>query len=151
MRQRHRVVLSLEDRDFLIDLMAAGQHAARTLTRARILLKADESDFGEAWSDEHIAEALEVGTATVERLRARFQDDGLEAIYPRRPKRTYARKLDGAAEAHLIALACSEPPEERARWSLRLLADRMVELGHVDAISHECVRQVLKKTPSSPG
>lgn len=151
MRERHRVVLCLDERAFLIDLVAAGEHAARTLTRARILLKADESDCGQAWSDEAIAEALDVGQATVQRMRRRYSERGIEAIYHRRPRRSYQRKLDGAAEAHLVAMACSEPPQERARWSLRLLADRMVELGHVDSLSHECVRQTLKKTRSSLG
>lgn len=151
MPERHRVVLSPQQRDALIDLIAAGDHAARALTRARILLKADESDYGPAWNDEAIAEALDVGPATVQRMRQRFQERGLEAIYHRRPRRTYERKLDGQAEAHLIALACSEPPEDRTRWTLRLLAEQMVGLGHVDALSHEPVRQALKKTRSSPG
>lgn len=151
MPERHRVVLSSQERDLLIDLIAAGDSSSRTLTRARILLKADESDYGPAWNDEATAEALDVGTATVQRMRQRFQERGLEAIYHRRPRRTYERKLDGQAEAHLIALACSEPPEDRARWTLRLLAVQMVELGHVDSLSHEAVRQTLKKTRSSHG
>ena len=152
MAQKHRVVLTDEQRDFLSDLICAGEASARKITRARILLKADEGPFGEAWSDGFIAEALDVGTATVERIRKRFaEEDLLAAINRRKPQREYECKVDGEVEAHLARLACSTPPEGQAQWGLRLLAQEMVELGYIESISHETVRQTLKKTRSNPG
>lgn len=151
-RKKYHVTLTEEERTELERLINAGKAAARTLTHARILLKADEGAHGPAWTDEAIATALDVGTATIERVRRRFVEEGLDAALQRRPpQREYPRLVDGACEAHLIALACSAPPEGRERWTLRLLADRMVELGYVPDISHETVRQVLKKTNSSRG
>lgn len=124
-----------------------GKAAARKLMHARVLLKADAGVQGPAWGDDAIAQGLEVGRATVERVRRQFVEEGLEAALERRkPRRHYGRKLDGEGEAHLIALACGQPPEGRSRWTLRLLADRMVALEHVDELSYETVRQVLKKT-----
>ena len=152
MAEKHHVVLTAEERDFLIDLVCAGEASARKITRARILLKADESLFGEAWSDDFIAEALDVGTATVERIRKRFaEEDLLAAINRRKPQRDYQRKVDGEVEAHLSRLVCSTPPAGQAQWGLRLLAEEMVELGYIESISHETVRQTLKKTRSNPG
>jgi transposase len=114
---------------------------------ARILLKANVAPGGPGWNDVAIAEGLDVGRATVERVRKQFVEDGFEAaLERRRPRRQYLRKLDGDGEAHLIALACSKAPEGRSRWTLRLLADRMVALEQVDHLSYETVRQVLKKT-----
>jgi transposase len=145
--KRYRVTLTPEERTELTALVQKGKAAARTLTHARILLKADQSEGGPAWTDETIVAALEVSLSTVSRVRQAFVEAGLEAALQRRsPKKPRARKLDGVAEAHLIALACSEAPEGHARWTLRLLADRMVQLAYVDAVSHETVRQVLKKT-----
>jgi len=133
-------------------LVSSGKGAARKLTHARILLKADASAGGPDWTDAAISEGVEVGTATVERVRQRFVEDGLEAaLVPSKPDRIYERKLDGDGEAHLIALACSESPEGRSRWTLELLADRMVALGHVESLSYQTVRRVLKKTRSSLG
>ena len=115
-------------------------------THARILLKADEGESGPRLSDEAIAEALDVNRSTVERVRIRCVEEGFEAaLRPRPSRQLHPRKLDGAQEAHLVALACSPAPKGRARWSLRLLADKVVELEIVDAISYETVRQVLKK------
>ena len=152
MAQKHRVVLTADQRDFLIDLVCAGEASARKITRARILLKADDGSFGEAWSDGFIAEALDVGTATVERLRRRFAEEGLTAaINRRKPQRDYERKVDGRLEAQLTRLACSTPPAGHAQWGLRLLAEQLVELGYIESISHETVRQTLKKTRSNPG
>src|SRR5690349_14125085 len=132
----------------------AAKADVRKIKHAQILLKADEADGGPAWPDERIAEAFEAGTTTVERVRRRFVEEGLaSALSPYRGgKRIYERKLDGAQEAHLIALACSAPPEGRARWTLRLLAQRMVELAYVDTLSYETVRQTLKKErpPAAP-
>ncbi len=128
--------------------------STRKIKHAQILLKADEADDGPAWSDARIAEAFKAGTATVERVRQRFVEEGLAAaLSPSRGgKRMYERKLDGAQEARLIALACSAPPDGQARWTLRLLAQPMVELAYVDTLSHETVRQTLKKErpPAAP-
>jgi transposase len=148
--KKDRVTLAADERGQLRALLARGKAAVRKLKHAQILLKADEADDGPGWDDERIAEALEVGTATVERVRRRFVEEGLaSALSPYRGgKRIYTRKLDGEQEAHLIALACSTPPETHGRWTLRLLAQRMVELRYVDAVSYETVRQTLKKTRS---
>jgi transposase len=127
-------------------LISSGTERARKMTRARILLKADER-----WKGKDICRALDVGIATVERVRKRFVLEGLTAaLNRRRPNRVYSRKLDGEQEARLIALTCSSPPEGHARWSLRLLADRVVQLKIVDSVSHETVRQVLKDNELKP-
>lgn len=148
-KKKYIVKLTPEERDQLEKMLSSGTERARKLTRARILLKADQG-----WTDEAISEALDVGRATVERLRRRFVEEGLEAALSRRPTtREYERLLDGQAEAHLIALACSAPPEGHTRWTLRMLAEKLVALEQVDieSVSHETVRQVLKKTNSSRG
>jgi hypothetical protein len=125
---------------------------ARTLTHARILLKADHGDGGPGWSDAAIAGALDVNASTVLRVRRQFVTDGLAAaLHRKRPDRVYAHRFDGEAEARLIAITCSTPPDGQARWSLRLLADEVVRLEVVEAISHETVRRTLKKTISSRG
>lgn len=145
MRKKYYVTLTAEERERLEKLISSGKASARKLTRARILLKADEAEDGAGWDDQEISEAFDVGLSTIYRVRKRFVEEGLEAaLEQRRPRRVYRRKLDGEGEAHLIALACSSPPRER--WTLRLLADRMVELGYVEDLSHETVRRVLKKT-----
>ena len=154
MPKRYRVTLTPAERNELERLLARGKADVRRLKHAHILLKADEADSGPAWPDQRIAEAFEAGITTVERVRRRFVEEGLaSALSPYRGgKRIYERKLDGAQEAHLIALACSAPPEGRARWTLRLLAQRMVELAYVDTLSYETVRQTLKKErpPAAP-
>jgi transposase len=152
MPKTHHVTLTKEQREHLLALITTGTAAAYMLTHARILLKADEGEDGPAWADEAIADALETSIPTIERLRARFAKEGLSVALRRRPaSRPRARKLDGTGEAHLIAISCSQPPAGQEHWSLRLLADRLVELQHVDTISHETVRRTLKKTNSSPG
>lgn len=143
---RYRVALSAEEREGLLQRLCRGRSGARLLTRARILLKADEG-----LSDEETAEALHVGVATVGRIRKRFVEEGLESALHERPRPGQRPKLTGREEAHLVALTCSTPPAGQARWSLRLLADKAVELGLAESLSHETVRQVLKKTHSSPG
>ena len=149
MYKKYVVRLTEEQRSQLETLVRRGRAHARKLLYARILLKADASG-PDRWTDERIAEAFEVSTATVARERRCFCEDGLEvASMPKKPGKPRRRVLDGRAEAHLIALSCSDPPEGRERWSMRLLADRMVELGHVDTVSHETVRRTLKKTLSS--
>lgn len=146
MNKRFIVRLLGEERDHLESLVAKGKAAARKLTRARILLKADCSDSGPAWSDEEISRALDVGTITVHRVRRDFVEGGLDGVLVRRPVPGRRRMLDGEQEARLIALACGKPPAGRRRWTLRLLADKMVELGHIDKVSHETIRRALKKT-----
>jgi transposase len=154
-RRKNPVILSEDDRGTLEGMIARGHAPARQLTHARILLKADEGENapGEACSDVKIAHALEISRSTISRVRERFVAEGLEAaLVHRRPKNTKPKKLDGSQEAHLIALACSEPPSGRKRWSVRLLADRFVSLECAqEPISRELVRRTLKKVPSSPG
>ncbi len=150
-KRKNPVILTEEDRGTLEGLIARGLAQARQLTHARILLKADEGENApaQAWPDTKIADALEVSRSTVSRVRERFVGEGLEAaLLHRKPKRTKPRKLDGEQEAHLIALACSEPPRGRKRWSVRLLAERFVELECAEEpISRELVRRTLKKVP----
>ena len=148
-KQTFQVSLSQAERDHLKNLISVGEEKAHKLTRARILLKADEG-----WTDDLIAKALDVGRATVGRVRTAYAKDGFDAALNRKPPaREYARKIDGKTEAHLVALTCGEPPAGRARWTLRLLAEQVVLLEQVEieSVSHETVRQVLKKTFSSLG
>lgn len=152
MKPRCIVLLTEAHRATLTTLLASGVAPARTQTHARILLKADRSPTGPSWTDVRIAHALEIGASTVARVRARWVDGGLDrALHRQAPRRTYPRKLDGHAEAHLVALACAVTPTGRRQWSLRLLAAKLVEAEVVDQISPETVRTVLKKTVSSPG
>jgi transposase len=148
MAKKYLVTLTPDERDRLTALISAGKRSALTLTRARILLKADQAQGGPAWEDTRIAEALDCGLRTVERVRQRFVERGLEPALGRKPqdRPSRQRKFDGAAEARLIALACSAPPEGRARWTLKLLADKLVELEVFESVSDETVRRVLKKT-----
>lgn len=122
-------------------------------TRARILLKADQSAKGPGWSDEKICEALDVTVQTIERVRKQLVEEGFDAVLSRRQynQKVSRKKIDGDVEAHLVAISCSKPPPGRARWTLRLLADKIVELGYVQTISHEAVRQTLKKTKLNHG
>jgi transposase len=146
--KKYKVTLDAEERQHLHDLIATGQAAARKLVHARILLKADAAEGGPAWQDRRIADALEVSTDTVERVRQRFVELGFDAALDRKQRERPPReiKLDGRAEARLIALACSTPPDGRAVWTMQLLADKLVELEVVDSISDETVRLALKKT-----
>ena len=151
-RVKYRVTLTEEERTTLQAVLRAGKAAARTQTHARILLKADEAPGGPGWTDEWIAEALEVSLATIARVRRRFLEVGAMAALAPRPRQTPSpTKLDGRAEAHLIALTCSAPPEGHDRWTLRLLTDRFVALRVSEPVSYETVRRVLKKTSSSRG
>jgi transposase len=150
--KKYVVTLTDEERAGLEDLIRTGTGATRKLTHARILLKADVNAGGPGWPDQQISAALDVSTGTVQRIRQLFVEEGLQAaLNPRPSQRPRLFKLDGAGEAHLIALACSQPPAGQARWTLRLLAEKMVELAYVDTLSHETVRQVLKKLNCSPG
>jgi transposase len=147
MAKKYRVTLTDEERAGLEALISRGKGDARKLAHARILLQADEAAGGPALTDDEVAAALGASTRTVERVRRRFVEEGLDsALMPKPTKRIYARALDGAQEAHLIALACSAPPDGKKRWTLRLLAERVVELGHAETVSHETVRRLLQKT-----
>jgi transposase len=144
-KKKYLVTLSDDEREPLEHLLCGGTHATRTVTRARILLKA-----AEGWEDRTIAEALSVGRATVERTRQRFVEEGL-GVLADRPRPGTLPKLDEQAEARLLAEACSAAPEGRQRWTLHLLADRVVALGLTESSSYESVRRVLKKLPSNRG
>lgn len=147
--KRYKVTLTEDERETLGQLISKGKAAARKLLHARILLKADSAV---GWTDERISDALEVSISTIERVRAGFVEEGMVAALERKaPAREYKRKLDGEQEAHLVALVCSQPPQEQARWTLKLLAQTMVELDYVESIAPETVRQTLKKMNLSPG
>jgi transposase len=145
--KKYRVTLTAEERAELEAMIGTGKADARALAHARILLQADEADGAPARTDQEVASALDLSARTVERVRQRFVEEGFaSALRPKPTKRIYARALDGAQEAHLIALACSSPPDGKKRWTLRLLAERVVELGYAESVSHETVRRTLKKT-----
>ena len=150
--KKYVVKLSAEERERLNALIQSGKHPARKLTRARILLKADAGEAGEGWSDSQIAAALDTGLVTVARVRQQLVEEGFEAVLT--PKRSPAsarpRIFDGAAEAKVTALACSEPPKGRARWTLRLLEYKVVELNIVGRVSDNTIGRTLKKTSLSP-
>lgn len=152
MRKKWIVRLSPDERATLSNVIGIGRAPARKLTHARVLLKADEGAGGPGWHDESIMEALEVSRSTVERLRRRYVEEGLQtALNHRRHRTGHPHCLDGRQEAQLVTLACSTPPNGRDGWTLRLLADKMVELQYADAVSYETVRRTLKKTYSSRG
>ena len=146
--KKYIVRLSQEESQTLKRFISSGKRSAQLFTRARILLKADHGADGPGWSDEKISEALDVTVQTVERVRKKLVEEGFDAVLSRQQysQKVSRKKIDGDAEAHLIALSCSKPPKGRSGWSLRLLADEMVELGYVESISYETVRQTLKKT-----
>ena len=150
--KKYKVALSAEEQKILQQITTTGKTAAYKMNRARILLKADENQADRGWGDQAISEALDVSVATIERVRQQFVEDGFEAVlsYKQR-EQSRARMLDGEKEAHLIALTCSDAPDGRARWTLRLLAEQMVSFGHVEQISHETIRKTLKKTNLSLG
>jgi transposase len=145
----YKVTLTQEERSTLKGMTKNGKHSSRKVIHALILLNSDEGVFTQSpkQTNKAIAEMLQIGESMVERVKKRFVEQGVEAALEDKPaEREYRRKADGDLEAHLIALSCSEAPEGYARWSLRLLADKVVELQYVDSISHETVRRVLKKT-----
>jgi transposase len=147
MVKRYRVTLMPAERASMERLINMGKSAARKLAHARVLLQADQAEGGPGWTDGQISEAVHVGLVTVARVRQRFVEEGLEAaLVPKPSVRSYARKLDGAGEARLAALACTRPPEGRKRWTLTLLADRLVAMGVAESLTYEAVRQSLKKT-----
>jgi hypothetical protein len=152
MKLKYVVKLSKTERSQLKELISSGEASARQIRRAYILLKSDRSPVGPSWTYQAICDAYEVSSLTVYNVRKNYIEGGLKrAILRKKPERAYERRLDGEGEAHLIALACSEPPDGYERWSLRLLQDRLVRLEIVENISHETIRQTLKKTNSSLG
>jgi transposase len=149
MNTKFVVILSEEQRQHLEKITSSGKVSARQMKRAQILLK---SDMRANWSYEQIMAAFDVSAVTIATVRRAFVEQGLEAtLHRKKPDREYEHILDGEAEAHLVALACSEPPMGRKHWSLRLLQDRFVKQGHADNVSYETIRRVLKKTNSNPG
>lgn len=152
MKQKYIVKLTETERSQLKELISSGEASARQIRRAYILLKSDSGAEGPNWGYQAICDAFEVSSLTVYNVRKNYTEGGLKrAILRKKPDRAYERRLDGEDEAHLIALACSEPPDGYERWSLRLLRDRMIRLEIVENISHETIRQTLKKTNSSLG
>ena len=150
--KKYIVRLTKDERESLKQIVNKGRAAAKKIMRARILLKTDQGVFGENWKDTDINKAVGASIITIENTRKQCVSDGLEAAISRKkPSRTRTIIIDGDAEAHLTALACGKAPDGRARWTLRLLAERMVELKYIDSISHEGVRQTLKKTKLSLG
>lgn len=152
--KRYVVTLEEQERAELAEITRKGSHQSQKVINALILLNCDEGEHnGSRTRGEAIAEVLRISARKVDRVKRRFVEEGLEAALGGRQGRrpSYQRKADGEFEAHLVALSCSEPPEGHSQWSLRLLADRIVELGHIESVSHETVRRVLKKTPSSRG
>ena len=152
--KRYVVTLEKEERDKLAGITRKGSHQSQKVLNALILLNCDEGEFNEHRArGKAIAEVLRISARKVDRVKKRFVEEGMEAALGARQGRrpSYVRKADGEFEARLVALSCAEPPQGHSQWSLRLLADRVVELGHIDSVSHETVRRVLKKTHSSRG
>jgi hypothetical protein len=149
---RYKITLTVQEREVLETIIAKGKHTSMQFRNACILLNSDEGEVGAKWTNEQIAGFLRITSKTVERLKQRFIEDGFEACMDRKPyPEVKDVKTDGDFEAHLVALSCSKAPEGYAHWSLRMLADKMVELNYVDAVSYETVRRVLKKTKLSRG
>jgi len=152
MANYYKVTLTKQERDQLKAIVSKGKHSSMKYRNACILLGCDEGEYGQKVSNEQIARVLQINTKTVERLKQRFVEDSFEACIHRKPYPAKQRiKIDGDFEAHLIAISCSEAPAGHARWSLRMLADKMVELKYAESISHESIRQVLKKTNLNRG
>lgn len=149
---RYRIQLTKEEVEELKSIINKGFHSSKTFRAAYILLNCDEGEYSSKVTNEQLSKVLKVGMRTIDRVKKQFVEEGLEACLNRRPtSRVYERKADGDLEAKLVTLCCSKPPEGNSQWSLRLLADKLVELEYVEDISYETVRRVLKKTNLSPG
>lgn len=149
---RYTVHLSKSEREELKSIISKGSHTSQTFRAAYILLNCDEGKYSEKVTNEQISKVLKVGMRTIDRIKKRFMEDGMEITLDRKPtSRIYDVKADGDLEAKLVKLCCSDPPKGYAKWSLRLLADKMVELKYAESISYETVRRVLKKTNLNPG
>ena len=145
--ERYKVTLNKEEYDQLHAIINKGVHSSQKFRNSYILLNTDEGEFSEKIVNKKISEVLKVGMRTIDRVKKKFVEDGLEGVLERNTgTRLYEKKADGDFEAHLISIACSESPEGFARWSLRLLSEKMVELKYVESVSHETIRKVLKKT-----
>jgi len=151
MIKKYIVRLTGSEREELTQMVTRGKVAAYKRLHAQVLLKADISDKGPGWTDQKIADAFDITVRSIERIRKRLVEYGMDRAISRARGGGSKRKLDGEKEAHLIALACSDPPEGRCQWTLKLLADKMVELKYIDTLSYETVRRILKKTKLSPG
>ena len=151
--KKYIVTLTEEERKFLGEIVSKGTHRSQKILNALILLGCDSGGHQKKRStNEEMARVLNISMKKIDRVKKRFVEEGLEvALSGRKGDRIYAKKADGDFEAHLVALSCGEPPEGFARWSLRMLADKVVELEYIDSISHEAVRRILKKTKSNPG
>jgi hypothetical protein len=144
---KYKVTLTQEERDQLTSMISKGMHTAQEIRNAYILLNVDQSGLGEKLTNEEICRVLKTSMRMIDRVKQRFVEDGFEASLQRKPGKTIrTKKIDGETEAHLIALSCSKAPEGFSKWSLRLLADKMVELAYVESISYETIRRTLKKT-----
>ena len=149
---KYKVTLTEEEQERLLSITKGGKHSSKKVIHALILLNCDEGVYADKVSNEEVAKVLKIGMRTIDRVKKKFVEEGFEAALENRPtSRVYDKKADGDVEAHLVALACSKAPDGFSKWSLRLLADKMVELAYVDDISYETVRRVLKKTNCSPG
>jgi hypothetical protein len=151
--KKYIVTLTKDERELLGELIAKGKHRSQKILNALILLGCDEGEYQEKRStNEELSNVLYISMRKIDRVKKKFVLEGLDiALNGKKGSRVYAKKVDGDFEAHLIALSCSEPPKGFARWSLRLLADRVIELEYIDNISHETIRRILKKTNSNPG
>ena len=149
---KYRVALTKAEQTELMSIIGKGHHSSQTFRSAYILLNCDEGKHSQKVTNEQVSQVLKVGMRTIDRIKKRYVEGGLEAVLERKPSsRVYEKIVDGDLEAHLIALSCSKPPKGFAKWSLRLLADKMIELNYADKMSYETVRRVLKKTNSGPG
>lgn len=149
---KYKVTLTQNEREELLSITKGGTHTSKKVIHALILLNCDQGEFSDKVNNEDVAKVLKIGDRTIDRLKKKFVEEGYESALENRPTtRVYDRKADGDVEAHLVALSCSKAPEGFSRWSLRLLADKMVELQYIDDISYETVRRVLKKTNYVPG
>lgn len=150
--KKYKVTLTGKEREELLAITRGGSHSSKKVIHSLVLLNCDEGKYSEKVNNDEVARVLKIGPRTIDRIKKKFVEEGFEAALHNRPtSRVYDRKADGDVEAHLIALSCSKPPEGFSRWSLRLLAEKMVALEYVEDISYETVRRVLKKTNSSPG
>jgi len=149
---KYKVTLSREEHEELKEIINKGSHTSQKFRASYVLINCDEGDYSEKVTNEQISKVLKIGMRTIDRIKKKFIEEGFNAVLERKaPDREYDRKADGDVEARLITLCCSEPPKGYAKWSLRLLADKMIELHYVDSISYETVRRVLKKTNYAPG
>lgn len=149
---KYKVALTQSEREELLSITKGGTHTSKKVIHALILLNCDEGEFSDKVNNEDVARVLKIGERTIDRVKRKFVEEGFDAALENKPTtRVYKRKADGDVEAHLIALSCSEAPEGFSRWTLRLLAQKMVELEYAEEMSHETVRRVLKKTNYVPG